>query len=136
MIKYIKGCLIKFGEPFPNGVYIDPSAIDKTKVTKLPVTPHFYDHSNIIGYCDLDYRDDGIYYIFYPAQTDKAKEALAGWDHDNYIGVYCNKVVYATDNKKKVIHAELVSAARCIGLELSPSAYVEQVVFDVGGETT
>ena len=132
MIKYIKGCLIKYNQPFPNGAYISYGSFDETKMTRLPVTPNFSDHTNIIGYCDLEYRKDGIFYTFYPESTEIAKEVLSKWDTDFYIGVYCRKVICAEDSFQHVINAELVSGS--IALGHYPSAFVDQVVFDLGGE--
>ena len=132
MIKYVKGCLLKYNKPLSDGFYVIPEAIDKTKVKTLPITPSFCDHSFIIGHCHLEYREDGVYYTFYPSKTVEAKEVLDKWNSDYYIGFFCNNVEYAKDDPKKVIHANLVYGGLDVGH--SPVAYVEQAVFDVGGD--
>lgn len=129
MIKTIRGCLIKYGIKWPDGSIILKGSFDESKMKIMPVAESFFhDHQDIIGYCELDYRDDGIYYVFHSAGTEAAKKALdekTAWTDDCYIGVYCNRVRRQEQDNKIVTKANIVSGAICIGK--FESAYVESI---------
>ena len=128
MIKIIRGCLVKYGIKWPDGTIILKGAFDENRKI-IPVTQSFFhDRHDEIGYCELDYRDDGVYYIFHSANTEAAKKALdekTSWTDDCYIGVYCNGIHRQEKDSKIVAKANIVSGAICIGN--FESAYVESI---------
>ena len=132
MIKTITGCLIKYNKPFPNGAMISPSAFFGCKKDRIPVFPNFLNHVDVIGYCDLDYREDGVYYIFHPVDTDIAHQTMELVNDDSYIGAYLNKVLCAdatSGSYKDVRSANIVCGAFSSGHY--ESAYVDKITFEL-----
>ena len=128
MIKSITGCLIKYDKPWPDGSIIQKGAFNENPIDKIPVTTHFRDWTNTIGFCELEYRDDGVYYIFHPVDTEAAKRVLdekTVWDENCYIGPFCNKVCRQKEDQKIVEKANIVSGAISFGKY--ESSYVESI---------
>ena len=133
-IDRIEGWLIKYGKIWPDKMtIIERDAFDNSKVQKIPITTSFTDHENVIGYCDLQYKKTGVYYIFHPIKSELADKVLNSWSADNYIGVYLNHVGFATkkrkSNIKRVNQARIVCGAICAGKY--NSAYTKKVIFNM-----
>ena len=85
MITEIIGCLIKYGEPWPDGSIVTKGACDKHNKNGdlIPVYegPPMYCINNStkdphIGFIELSLCDDGVYYIFHPKKDDYTQSVL------------------------------------------------------------
>ena len=104
----VEGILIKYNEPWFNGVRILPGAFDAYNVSILPMWADFESKETIVGWARLRYEKDGVYYTGSICKDDVIQKCL---DDGLDLGMFANKIEWKDEKQKTVRSAKLLGMA-------------------------
>ncbi len=109
----IKGILVRFNIPWYNGTVIAPEAFKDCHGKTIPITvdfgPFLKDCNPEIGWAELEWKEDGMYYFAHLNQGEKADELIEKvLDHDWRLGLYANQIKRADH---RVVYGKICAAA-------------------------
>ena len=109
----IKGILVRFNIPWYNGTVIAPEAFKADDGKAIPITASFgpclKDDNPEIGWAELEWKEDGMYYTAHLNEGEKADDLVEKvLAHEWRLGLYANQI---RTTGKRVIHGKICAAA-------------------------